>query len=486
MYKGKIKKGNLSGLIRLFILALVFTVCPVFSSGTAFAGSDISLNKTTVNVGETIKINTKKGKYKFSSSDYSVVHVDSNGVITGKSVGKGIIKAKAPGKEEKTFEVNVKRKKNMPRRLPVCINEVKLSNMKMVSDREGFDFSARIKNNSRNGKIYKVEFYYNITQAGYPDTATGTSISQGAVSCLTAKNINSKGISKAVKCRGDISGDIENMELVKIKLYSLNALQIYDAKEDSYSIEWGYDRSKPKIYGMVGEKSYSSQDVYQVFYSDRKDSSDFTRFVKAVDNKDGKLKVSADTGKIDWKKPGIYKIYYTAVDKAGNKAKAWARVRVVVKGGPEEIADTVLARIIKDGWSDTEKARAIYNYVCNNVSYIENGRRGDWRNEGASSLSFRSGDCYSYYCASRLLLSRAGIPNIMVRRYPESPGNNHWWNLVYVQGGWYHFDTTPRLRRGYFCLMTDAQMHLYSAYTFSFIDRLYPPRAKKAISRNPV
>ena len=139
-----------------------------------------------------------------------------------------------------------------------------------------------------------------------------------------------------------------------------------------------------------------------------------------------------DTSKIRWSKSGDYRIYYTAKDSDNNQSKAWATVRVIVPGSAESAADQVLRSITKSGWSDEKKARAIYRYVT---------------------------------------------------RYPVPGGQRHFWNLTYVRGGWYHFDTTPRTRKGTFCLMTDAQLHEYSSgYTFSFNRKLYPKRAGKRIS----
>ena len=150
------------------------------------------------------------------------------------------------------------------------------------------------------------------------------------------------------------------------------------------------------------------------------------------------------------------------------------------------MADDVLSEIIQPNWSDTRKARAIYAFVKNHCSYVDNGSRSDWRTVGLNGIRYQTGDCYMFYAVSRLLLTRAGIPNIMISRYPVYHGAHHYWNLVYVQGGWYHFDTTPRVRKGYFCLVTDKQLFGYSSgYTFQFKRNAYPARATKTISRNP-
>ena len=67
-----------------------------------------------------------------------------------------------------------------------------------------------------------------------------------------------------------------------------------------------------------------------------------------------------------------------------------------------------------------------------------------------------------YYCVSRALLTRAGIPNIEVTRVQGY--GHHWWNMAYVNGGFYHFDTCPRKAGGRFCLVTDAQLKKLFCY----------------------
>ena len=57
-----------------------------------------------------------------------------------------------------------------------------------------------------------------------------------------------------------------------------------------------------------------------------------------------------------------YTITYTAEDKAGNVSKKTAKIAVRVNDSLDQMADTVLGRIIKKDWSDRKKATAIYNY----------------------------------------------------------------------------------------------------------------------------
>lgn len=141
----------------------------------------------------------------------------------------------------------------------------------------------------------------------------------------------------------------------------------------------------------------------------------------------------------------------------------------------DSMADQVLSQIVNDGMSESQKAAAIYSWVRGNLRYSASGSIGDWTQGAYEGLRKRHGNCYTYYSTSLELLSRAGIPNIEVVR---STDNDHFWNLVYVDGAWYHFDTTPRVSGGDFCLLTTAQIMDYSNKNYNshvFDQSLYPP-----------
>jgi hypothetical protein len=247
------------------------------------------------------------------------------------------------------------------------------------------------------------------------------------------------------------------------------------------------DTTAPVFSGWIGKKSAYNGCVLRVCYDDRKDTYDFLDHIKAVDDRDGTVEIAVDASAIDWETEGIYKVWYTASDKAGNVATTWAKVQVLKAGTAESIADDILSSITKSSWSDEKKLRAIYKYVKNNITYVHRGSHKNWRKVAVNGIRYQSGDCFTYYSVSRLLITRLGIPNIMICRYPIPNGMEHYWNLVYVRGGWYHFDTCPRSRDGYFCLQTDAQLRKYSTgYVFKFNKKLYPARATKKISRDPV
>lgn len=136
----------------------------------------------------------------------------------------------------------------------------------------------------------------------------------------------------------------------------------------------------------------------------------------------------------------------------------------------DAMADSILAGITDSGMSQRQKAVAIYHWVKGNMRYSGFSPVGDWVGGAYDGIRKHHGDCYTYYALSAELLNRAGMQTIEVIR---SSDNNHYWNLVNVDGSWYHFDPCPRRTGGDFCLLTDAQIAPSRAHVFDH--SLYPP-----------
>lgn len=124
--------------------------------------------------------------------------------------------------------------------------------------------------------------------------------------------------------------------------------------------------------------------------------------------------------------------------------------------------DKVLDSILSDSMSEYEKARAIYTWVENHIRYSGNTAENGWVSGAKTTLSSGKGNCYGYYSVSAALLTRAGLENLQV----NEPDYSHYWNLVKVDGNWYHWDTTAGWGGERF-LLTDAQMDNYSYYNAS-------------------
>ena len=470
-------------------VAYIFTAAVVFAMSLFVCNIDVSAKNVskTLYIGQRYHIKAGiKNVVSYKSYDKIIAYVDNNGVITGKKAGS--VKIKVSGKNGKKAFVDIKvcnTKKDKRPSLPVVFDEVKKTSVSLKEKAENdYVYTANVTNRSKTANIKKIVYTYKIKTKGI---ATGAAVHVKTVN-LTFKNVKAGRKSKNASCKAGYTGKYKDIQLQKIELYSGSALYIYNAEKNKYTLKWGTkDKKAPVFSGWINKKSVYKSQIYKTCYSDWKKSYDFKDHIKAEDDRDGKVKIKVDTSKINWKRDGVYKVRYTAVDKAGNKAHAWAKIQVYVPSTAESIADEVLSSIVRSSWSDTKKARAIYSYVRKTCRYVDNGTHSDWRKVAVAGIRYGSGDCYTYYSVARLLLTRAGIMNFTITRYPAYTGGHHWWNLVYVKGGWYHFDTTPRTAGGVFCLLTDKQLKEYSAgrRTFSFKESLYPKRATKVISKTP-
>ncbi|MDE5965323.1 MAG: hypothetical protein K2G89_00610, partial [Lachnospiraceae bacterium] len=268
-------------------------------------------------------------------------------------------------------------------------------------------------------------------------------------------------------------------------VYAGDGLQIKNISSGKYTYKYGTEDTKAPVFsGLVGKDSFKKDQVFMTVYAG--EAFDYTKYVSVEDDRDAACEFAVDDSRVDWAKEGVYKVYFTAEDAAGNQAKTYAKVNVrLPETELDSMAKKVLSGIIKNSWSDTEKAEAIYKYIRKNYSYVDHSDKTSWTKSADYGLRYQSGDCYTYYAAARILLTRAGIPNIMIKKI-DGGSSKHFWNLVYVKGGWYHYDTTPRKNQAYFCLLTDSQILSYSVKNnncHKFDGSLYPDRATKQIKK---
>ena len=208
----------------------------------------------------------------------------------------------------------------------------------------------------------------------------------------------------------------------------------------------------------------------------------FLSGVSAYDNIDGSVAVNVDSSAVNRNAVGTYTIVYTAVDRAGNRQSVNATVTIVpiTIDVVNEKADAILAQIITDGMTTREKAWAIYQWFCYNFRYSATTAylMGNYVEAAYSGFRTFSGNCYFYYACSSVMFNRLGITNIEIHR--DSTVNPHYWNLVQIDGNWYHFDACPHYTYAPLVsfLLTDAQVEYYSntqaADYYKFDHTLYP------------
>ena len=221
------------------------------------------------------------------------------------------------------------------------------------------------------------------------------------------------------------------------------------------------------------------------------ENPDLSSGVYAADNVSKNVSVRIDASKLEIAVPGTYEISYTAKDDAGNTATAVSTVKVIKKSAPVKKTvkkkavkvkkkpdygkvDQLAAKLLKKlkRGSDVETARAIFKWVHKNIHYAHNGSRLTGKKAAYYGLTKRSGNCRVFAWTCKLLLDKAGIRNMIVSRYPVT--TRHYWNLVYMNGGWYHCDATPfRDHMSLYFKLTDAQLDKHH----KFKKNKYPARA---------
>ena len=209
------------------------------------------------------------------------------------------------------------------------------------------------------------------------------------------------------------------------------------------------DNEPPRIIGAHDQTVYIGDRV------------SYRRDVTVSDNLDEHAELTIDSSAVNLKKEGSYQVYYTATDVSGNTTTKAVTFTVaqrtedyVSKDQLDALLDEVLEDIITEDMTQHEKARAIYDWTKYKISYVNYPDLSDWVSAAYQGIKNRRGDCFIYYSTAQALLTRAGIENQRVVK----TGGGHYWNLVNLGNGWYHFDTTPRRGGGDFFMLPDAQI----------------------------
>ena len=154
----------------------------------------------------------------------------------------------------------------------------------------------------------------------------------------------------------------------------------------------------------------------------------------------------------------------------------------------DQLVADVLDGIIQEDMTSMEQARAVFDYVHNNIRYTGHADKESWINGAYVGLTTGKGDCFTYYAVSRALLDALEIENLPVERVGGK--TQHFWNLVNCGDGWYHFDSCPRsVKMPSFLsfMVTDEQVEAFTAMAgrsyYDFDDTLLPERATETVTK---
>ena len=192
--------------------------------------------------------------------------------------------------------------------------------------------------------------------------------------------------------------------------------------------------------------------------------------VTLSDNRDKPedISLTVDSSAVIPNQKGTYIVKYTATDRAGNSSNY--EIKYTFQTDTEKEKDEQLAvyvekvakSIFKEGMTDTQKLRAIYNWCHHKLRYTGKSIKDNWRDGALRGFKTLHGDCFTYFSCSKALLNYCGFDNIDVEKNRKPNQSRHYWSMVNVGTGWYHYDTCIRHNTFNGFMRTDAQIEAYS------------------------
>ena len=132
-----------------------------------------------------------------------------------------------------------------------------------------------------------------------------------------------------------------------------------------------------------------------------------------------------------WSNGKLEFIYIDSIEKITN-----------MKREVEERSNYILSKCIKTGMSDYEKELAIHDYIVLNTKYdlanYDKNTLPDSAYNVYGTLIEGIAVCEGYAKTFKMLLNKLGIESIVV----SAPEINHAWNMVLLDGEYYHVDVT--------------------------------------------
>ena len=193
----------------------------------------------------------------------------------------------------------------------------------------------------------------------------------------------------------------------------------------------------------------------------------YKKDITVTDDHDEHPVLTVDDSAVDLSKRGKYDITYTATDASGNSSTVVTTVTVssnIIAEATEEVvyakADEVLATIITDDMTQLEQARAVFDWVVNNITYSESQGYDDVLSAAYRGFYYHIGDCTVKQKTAEVMLTRLGIKNMEIEKIRDHRG--HYWLLIDVGEGWYHYDPNMQLDGTLIFYWHDADLWAYS------------------------
>ncbi len=249
-----------------------------------------------------------------------------------------------------------------------------------------------------------------------------------------------------------------------------------NTSEASIELTLAHDTEAPVLYGVINRNCYVGEAV--AYFAE----------VFAIDNLDETVNVEVDNSAVDLNRAGTYEVTYSVTDSDGNTSSETCRFKFVAATVTDEevqaLADEVLEGILTEGMTKTEQLEAIYNYVRGHVHYINASDKIDWRKEAVRGIRTGKGDCFTFYSVTRALLDRIDVDYMSLTR--KGGRTRHFWVIVNVGTGWYHFDPTYASHHKHRCFMWTNKQCKVKPYFWRYEESDYPPIATEPFDKNAV
>ena len=231
-----------------------------------------------------------------------------------------------------------------------------------------------------------------------------------------------------IKSAKDASGKVTTTLKTEIDYSKLGKQEIKIEAEDKYG-------NKVEKTATLTIKKDTDGPVFSGLSSmsvAKNSSVNYKKGVKAVDKKDGSCDFTVDSSKVNLSKAGTYYATYTAKDKKGNTT---TKRRKITVNHNQEDTNNKFNEFYKNYLSG-KSVQSMVSTIRSKIKYNSSWGGSDpvWY-----GLTNYTGNCYVHALLVQKALNKAGITNKLIYTTDKS----HYWNLVYQNGVWRHYDATP-------------------------------------------
>lgn len=235
------------------------------------------------------------------------------------------------------------------------------------------------------------------------------------------------------------------------------------------------DSDAPILYGVVNRTGYVNEPIA------------YLAEAYAEDQVDGRVDMTVES-EVILSRAGKYTVTYTAADRSGNTASKSCTYTLVEPTVSDEqvrqMAQRILDQIITPDMVTAEKLKAVFDYVRGRVHYTGSSNKSDWRQEAIRGYEDGRGDCFTVYALTRALLDELKVPYMSLTR--KSSATRHYWVIVNIGTGWYHFDPLITHIHRHRCFMWTNKQCKVKPYFWRFYEENYPPIATEPFDYDAV